>query len=62
MLFASAVSAGILGAETSSILVAVITLTMVASPLVERLAPLLIAVKAGDEIEEDFPMRAGVRW
>ena len=59
VLFASAVSAGILGAETSSILVAVITLTMVASPLVERLVPLLIADKAGDEIEEDFSDAGG---
>jgi CPA2 family monovalent cation:H+ antiporter-2 len=59
VLFASAVSAGILGAETSSILVAVIALTMVASPLVERLAPLLIADKAGDEIEEDFSDAGG---
>jgi hypothetical protein len=59
VLFASAVSAGILGAETSSILVAVIALTMVASSLVERLAPLLIADKAGDEIEEDFSDAGG---
>ena len=59
VLFASAVSAGLLDAETSSILVAVITLTMVASPLVERLAPLLIAAKSGDEIEEDFSDAGG---
>ena len=59
VLFASAVSAGVLDAETSSILVAVITLTMVASPLVERAAPLLIADKGGDEIEEDFSDAGG---
>ena len=59
VLFASAVSAGLLDAETYSILVAVITLTMVASPLVERLAPLLIAAKSGDEIEEDFSDAGG---
>ncbi|MFT5485245.1 MAG: monovalent cation:proton antiporter-2 (CPA2) family protein [Paracoccaceae bacterium] len=59
VLFASAVSAGVLDAETSSILVAVITLTMVASPLVERIAPLLIAGKAGDEIDEDFSDAGG---
>ena len=47
VLFAAAVSAGLLDAETSSILVAVVTLTMVASPLVERLAPLLIPARAG---------------
>lgn len=59
VLFASAVSAGVLDAETSSILVAVITLTMVASPLIERAAPLLIADKGGDEIEEDFSDAGG---
>jgi CPA2 family monovalent cation:H+ antiporter-2 len=59
VLFASAVSAGVLDPETSSILVAVITLTMVASPLVERAAPLLIADKGGDEIEEDFSDAGG---
>lgn len=59
VLFASAVSVGILDAETSSILVAVITLTMVASPLVERLAPLLIADTAADEIDEDFSDAGG---
>lgn len=59
VLFASAVSAGVLDAETSSILVAVITLTMVASPLVERVAPLLIADKGGDEIDEDFSDAGG---
>jgi CPA2 family monovalent cation:H+ antiporter-2 len=53
------VSAGVLDPETSSILVAVITLTMVASPLVERAAPLLIADKGGDEIEEDFSDAGG---
>jgi monovalent cation:proton antiporter-2 (CPA2) family protein len=59
VLFASAVSAGVLQAEVSSILVAVVTLTMVVSPLVERLAPLLIAEKAGAEIEEDFSDAGG---
>jgi CPA2 family monovalent cation:H+ antiporter-2 len=59
VLFASAVSAGVLDAETSSILVAVITLTMVASPLIERAAPLLIAAKDGNEIEEDFSDAGG---
>lgn len=59
VLFASAVSAGLLDAETSSILVAVITLTMVASPLIERAAPLLIADRPGDEIEEDFSDAGG---
>lgn len=59
VLFASAVSAGVLDAETSSILVAVITLTMVASPLVERAAPLVIANKDGDEIDEDFSDAGG---
>ncbi len=59
VLFASAVSAGLLDAEISSILVAVITLTMVASPLVERIAPLLIAGQKGDEIEENFSDAGG---
>lgn len=59
VLFASAVSAGVLDAETSSILVAIITLTMVASPLVERIAPLLISDAGGDEIEEDFSDAGG---
>ena len=59
VLFAAAVTAGLLDAETSSILVAVITLTMVASPLIERFAPLLIAAKADDGIEEDFSDAGG---
>lgn len=59
VLFASAVSAGLLDAETSSILVAVVTLTMVASPLVERLAPLLIPARTGDGIEEDYSDAGG---
>ena len=59
VLFASAVSAGLLDAETSSILVAVVTLTMVASPLVERLAPQLIPARTGDGIEEDFSDAGG---
>lgn len=59
VLFASAVTAGVLDAEMSSILVAVITLTMVASPLIERIAPLLIADKGGNEIEEDFSDAGG---
>lgn len=59
VLFASAVSVGILDAEMSSILVAVITLTMVASPLVERIAPLLIADKEDNEIDEDFSDAGG---
>jgi len=59
VLFAAAVSAGLLDAETSSILVAVVTLTMVASPLVERLAPLLIPARAGEGIEEDFSDAGG---
>ena len=59
VLFASAVSAGVLQAEASSILVAVVTLTMVASPLVDRLAPLLIPAKDATEIEEDFSDAGG---
>lgn len=59
VLFAAAVSAGLLDAETSSILVAVVTLTMVASPLVERLAPLLIPARVGEGIEEDFSDAGG---
>ena len=59
VLFASAVSAGVLQAEISSILVAVVTLTMVASPLVERIAPLLISANADDEIDEDFSDAGG---
>jgi len=59
VLFAAAVSAGLLDAETSSILVAVVTLTMVASPLVERLAPLLIPARAGEGIEEGFSDAGG---
>ncbi len=59
VLFAAAVTAGLLDAETSSILVAVITLTMLASPLIERFAPLLIAAKADDGIEEDFSDAGG---
>lgn len=59
VLFASAVSAGVLDAELSSILVAVVTLTMVASPLVERLAPLLAPKNEGAEAEEDFSDAGG---
>lgn len=59
VLFASAVTVGLLDPETSSILVAIITLTMVASPLVERIAPMLIAETKHDEIEEDFSDAGG---
>jgi len=59
VLFASAVSAGVLQAELSSILVAVVTLTMVASPLVERLAPVLLSKSDAAEIEEDFSDAGG---
>jgi len=59
VLFASAVSAGVLQAELSSILVAVVTLTMVASPLVERLAPMLVSNNDADEIDEDFSDAGG---
>lgn len=59
VLFASAVSAGVLQADLSSILVAVVTLTMVASPLVERLAPVLLSKADAAEIEEDFSDAGG---
>lgn len=59
VLFASAVAAGLLGAELSSILVAVITLTMVVSPLVERLVPVIAPAGAGEEIDEDFSDAGG---
>lgn len=59
VLFASAVTAGLLDPELSSILVAVITLTMVLSPLVERLAPVFVPKSPDDEIEEDFSDAGG---
>jgi monovalent cation:proton antiporter-2 (CPA2) family protein len=59
VLFASAVTAGLLQPDLSSILVAVITLTMVASPLVERLAPVFAPPRSGDEIDEDFSDAGG---
>lgn len=59
VLFASAVSAGVLQAELSSILVTVVTLTMVASLLVERLAPILLSKSDEAEIEEDFSDAGG---
>ena len=59
VLFASAVSAGVLPAELSSVLVAVVTLTMVASPLVDRLAPLMIPAGTAAGIDEDFSDAGG---
>lgn len=59
VLFASAVTAGILSAELSSILVAVITLTMVLSPLVERLVPVIAPARTDAGIEEDFSDAGG---
>ncbi|MGB0631883.1 MAG: monovalent cation:proton antiporter-2 (CPA2) family protein [Alphaproteobacteria bacterium] len=54
VLFATAVSVGLLDAELSAILVAVITLTMALSPLCDRLAPYLVPAAASDDIDEDF--------
>ena len=59
VLFASAVSVGLLNAEISAILVAVITLTMALSPLCERLVPLLVTQTAKEEIDEDYSDAGG---
>ena len=54
VLFASAASIGLLNAQTNSILVAIITLSMGLAPLARRLANLALRAAAPDTIEEDF--------
>lgn len=59
VLFASAVSVGLLNTELSAILVAVITLTMTLSPLCDRLVSVLAPAAAKDEIDEDYSDAGG---
>ena len=54
VLFAAAATAGLLAGETSSILIAIVTLSMAVSPLVERLEPLLLHVPPARNLEETF--------
>lgn len=54
VLFAAAVSVGLLDGQTSSKLVAIITLSMGLSPFVVKLAPLLLTRAAPDVIDEDY--------
>lgn len=59
VLFGAAAAAGLFDAETAAILIAVVTLSMAVSPLVLRLAPLLIAKSAPDGIDEDYSDAGG---
>ncbi|WP_421707835.1 cation:proton antiporter [Algihabitans sp.] len=54
VLFAAAASAGLLADELSSILIAVVTLSMAISPLVARLEPLFLPEAAARDLEETF--------
>lgn len=54
VLFAAAVSIGLLGGQTASILISIITLSMALSPFIGRLAPLFLRTTGPDTIDEDF--------
>lgn len=54
VLYATAAAAGVMTPEHASLLVALVTLSMGLTPLVVRLAPLLIRAEAGAAREEDF--------
>jgi monovalent cation:proton antiporter-2 (CPA2) family protein len=59
VLFSTAVGAGVMGQEQSTLLVALVTLTMALSPLLAALAPRLARSKAAPEREESFEGAAG---
>ncbi|WP_208539205.1 cation:proton antiporter domain-containing protein [Algihabitans albus] len=54
VLFAAAATAGLLGDELSSTLIAIVTLSMAVSPLVARLEPLFLTQSAPRNLEESF--------
>ncbi len=55
VLFAAASTAGLISAELAAILIAIVTVSMAASPLYERLGQLFLTANAGKEdIEEDY--------
>ena len=54
VLFSAAAALGIFEAQTSSILVAIVTLSMALTPLAVALAPFLMRADAPEEMEEDF--------
>lgn len=54
VMFSSAVALGILDGRTSSILIAIVTLSMALTPVSVALAPLLIGEDKPEEMEEDF--------
>lgn len=54
VLFAAASTGGVLGAEISSILIAIVSVSMALSPLVEKLIPLFVSKGFEEVIEEDY--------
>ncbi len=54
VLFSVAVSAGLFSQEISSILVAVVTLTMALTPLTVALAPFIVSQPQAETMDEDF--------
>lgn len=54
VLFAAALSAGLIDPSTSSVLIAVVTLSMALSPLVGRLEPLLVRDPVDEMIDENY--------
>lgn len=54
VMFSAAVSLGIFDSQTSSILIAIVTLSMALTPISVALAPLLIGEDKPEEMEEDF--------
>ncbi|GAA0212190.1 monovalent cation:proton antiporter-2 (CPA2) family protein [Kangiella japonica] len=54
VLFGAAVVAGVFNSELSSILIAIVSVSMAISPLFEKLAPLALSKAPEDIIDEDF--------
>ena len=59
VLFAAAVTVGVLDPATASILVAIISVSMALSPLTDRLAPILARPGPAETLQEDFTDAAG---
>ena len=54
VLFGAAAGAGIFDAQMSSLLIAIVSVSMAISPLFEKLTPLLLSKRFEDVIEEDY--------
>ena len=54
VLFSAAAAANLVGAETASLLVGIVTLSMALTPLAVRLSGLLLPAKKPETMEEDF--------